>query len=112
MLNFFKLSFVATLLGGLALDLKGIGVPWSIFGIDNPARVPSTTALLVFIYVFWLAPSMVAAYRDHPHKWPILIANLLIVLVPVISPEWSSASILGWAACFVWVAMPVRHAAE
>jgi len=47
---------------------------------------------LVFGVVVYCAPSMIAAYRNHPNLGPIILVNLLL--------GWTCG--IGWIVALVW----------
>lgn len=108
MKNMLKMTFALLFMVALALDLQGKGVSWRVFGIPDD-RVPSQLFLVATVVALWLLPSIIAAYRNHHHQWAIFTLNIAAFALPFVGqPELGLISLLGWIACFVWVALPVK----
>lgn len=52
----------------------------------------------LFVLVVYAVPTIVAFYRGHPNRWPILIVNIAF-----------GATFVGWLAALIWAAHAIHR---
>ena len=68
--------------------------------MDNNDGTLELLILIIFVFIIYIIPTIVAFKRDHPNKYPILIVNIMF-----------GASLVGWLACLIW-AMNAVHTSK
>lgn len=64
---------------------------------DAAAEIVGGVIILLVLLPLYVAPALIAIIREHPNRWAILVANLLLGVTGI-----------GWIGCLIWSLTAVR----
>lgn len=88
--------------------IVALGVAWRsesalVYPIEYSVEQMEAVYLLlsIVIAIIYFVPALVAFWRRHPNRWPILLVNLVF-----------GATIVGWVGALIWSAHAVHRSKD